>query len=233
MTKSYAEVGGEEGIFAVGLLAAAPARIAEDVDVRRPDGETVVDGVNVVADGLVVFGAGFGGDDGGDLVDERRVPGGGHADGLREHCGVAGAGDAVEALAPVVVGGNVEAWNGRSGVDELRDLFVECHARDEVVDALLGGKRGIEVGQGFARLRPCVGGDKSEREQESSSSLKWHGNSILQWPSFVELKDVGTKICRSSVFCMRPELYRMPQMTVKKGRLSQVTDHGSESQIAD
>ena len=39
-----AEAGGEEGIFAVGFLAAAPARIAEDVDVGRPDGEAVVDG---------------------------------------------------------------------------------------------------------------------------------------------------------------------------------------------
>ena len=141
-----AEAGGEEGVFAVGLLAAAPAWIAEDVDVGRPDGEAVVDGVDVVADGLVVLGAGFGGDDGGDLVDEGRVPGGGHADGLREHGGVAGAGDAVEAFVPPVVGGDVEARDGGSGVDELRDLFVEGHAGDEVVDALLGGERGVEVG---------------------------------------------------------------------------------------
>src|SRR5580698_10025651 len=56
--ESYAHARGEEGIFAVGLLAAAPARIAEDVDVGRPDGEAVVAVVIVVADGVVIFGAG-------------------------------------------------------------------------------------------------------------------------------------------------------------------------------
>src|SRR5271154_4432044 len=59
------ETGGEEGVLAVGLLASAPAWIAEDVDVRRPDGEAVVDGVDVVADGFVIFRSGLGGDDGG------------------------------------------------------------------------------------------------------------------------------------------------------------------------
>src|ERR1700756_2557892 len=101
--EGYAEVGGEVGIFAVGLLAAAPAWIAEDIDVGRPDGESVVDGVDVVADGFVVLGAGLGPDDGGDLVDERRVPSGGHADGLGEESGVSRAGDTVEALTPIVV----------------------------------------------------------------------------------------------------------------------------------
>ena len=38
-----AHAAGQEGIFAVGLLAAAPARIAEDVDVRRPEVEALED----------------------------------------------------------------------------------------------------------------------------------------------------------------------------------------------
>src|SRR5215469_17213580 len=38
-----AHSGGEEWVLAVGLLAAAPARIAEDVDVRRPEGQSVED----------------------------------------------------------------------------------------------------------------------------------------------------------------------------------------------
>ena len=100
-----AEAAGEEGVFAVGLLTAAPARVAEDVDVGRPDREAEVDGVDVVAEGFAVFGAGLGGDGGGDAAEQGRVPGGGHADGLREHGGVAGAGDAVEAFVPPVVGG--------------------------------------------------------------------------------------------------------------------------------
>ena len=36
-----ADLAGEEGVFTVGLLASAPAGIAIDVDVGRPEGETV------------------------------------------------------------------------------------------------------------------------------------------------------------------------------------------------
>ena len=79
-----AEGCGEGGIFAVGFLAASPAWVAEDINIRRPDGEPEVDGVEVIAEGLVIFCAGLGGDDGADLVEEGRIPGGGHADGLRE-----------------------------------------------------------------------------------------------------------------------------------------------------
>ena len=68
-----AEGGGEEGVFAVGLLAAAPAGVSEDVDVGGPDGEAEVDAVDVVSDGLVVLGAGFGGDDGADLFHQGGV----------------------------------------------------------------------------------------------------------------------------------------------------------------
>src|ERR1700679_403724 len=104
-----AEAGGEERVFAVGLLAAAPAGIAEDVDVGRPDGQAVVAVVVVVREGVVVLGAGLRRDDCADLLDERGVPRGGVADGLREHGGEAGAGDAVDAFVPPVIGGGVGA----------------------------------------------------------------------------------------------------------------------------
>ncbi len=46
-----AQAAGEVGVFAVGLLAAAPARIAENVDVGRPEIQPGVDGAVVVARG--------------------------------------------------------------------------------------------------------------------------------------------------------------------------------------
>ena len=130
LNEGGAEAGGEEGIFAVGFLATAPAGIAKDVDVGRPDGEAVVAVVIVVGDGVVVLGARFSGDDFADGVDERSVPCGGVADGLRKHRGEAGARDAVEAFVPPVVGGNVEARDGRGAVDELGDFFFEGEPRD-------------------------------------------------------------------------------------------------------
>ena len=76
--------------------------------------------MNVVAVGFVVLGAGFDGDDFADLAEKGTVEGSGVADGLREERRVAGAGDAVEALVPPVVGGDVEAGDAGGGVDELR-----------------------------------------------------------------------------------------------------------------
>ena len=71
----------------------------------------------VVLHSIVVLRAGFGGDDFADVLDQWRVPGGGHADRLGEHGRDAGAGDAVEAFVPPVVGGDAEPRNCRRGGD--------------------------------------------------------------------------------------------------------------------
>src|SRR5580698_1640965 len=54
---------GQIGVFAVGLLATSPAWIAKDINIWRPDGEPEINGVDVMADGFVVLGAGLDGDD--------------------------------------------------------------------------------------------------------------------------------------------------------------------------
>src|SRR5580704_18147568 len=64
----------EIGVFAVGFLSAAPARIAEDIDVRRPNGESVVHGVDILTYCLVVLGTRFGRDDVGNSADQICVP---------------------------------------------------------------------------------------------------------------------------------------------------------------
>src|SRR5262249_26901241 len=63
-----AEARGKIGIFAVGFLAAAPARVAKDVDIRAPEGKPFVTGVLAVSEEFVVFSASLGRDDVGDLV---------------------------------------------------------------------------------------------------------------------------------------------------------------------
>ncbi len=62
------ETAGEEGIFAVSFLATAPARISEDVDIRRPEGEAEVAAGVVMKKGVVVFGPCLGGYRVGDAV---------------------------------------------------------------------------------------------------------------------------------------------------------------------
>src|ERR1035437_3606617 len=83
--KRHAHLAGEEWVFAVGFLAASPARIAEDVDVGRPEGQPIKDSVVALSLCLVILRAGFAGDGLSHIVDNAGVPGGGHADGLGKH----------------------------------------------------------------------------------------------------------------------------------------------------
>ena len=83
--EGYAHAGGEKGIFAVGLLAAAPAGIAKDVDVGRPEVEALEKRLarfsrwacSYLMRPSVEMASPI-------LMDGGRVEGGGEADGLRE-----------------------------------------------------------------------------------------------------------------------------------------------------
>src|SRR6476469_4748150 len=66
---------GEIRVLSVGLLAAAPTRIAKDIDIRRPKSEPVVASVIIVTTRIVIFGTGFGRYNVGDPVFKIRVPG--------------------------------------------------------------------------------------------------------------------------------------------------------------
>ena len=127
VTKATRHAAGEERIFAVGFLPAAPARIAKDVDVGRPEGEAEERFVLVVAHGLVVLGAGLGGDGLAHAVHQRRIPGGGHADDLGEIGGVTREGDAVQAFVPPNVLRDAEAGDGGGVIAHLLDFFFEGH----------------------------------------------------------------------------------------------------------
>ena len=94
---------------------------------------------------LVVLGARFVGDDVAHAVDHRRIPRGGHADGLGKDGRVAGARYAVQSLVPGLVVGNAEARNGGGPVFKLRGLLFERHAADQVVGAFLRRKARIQV----------------------------------------------------------------------------------------
>src|SRR5436305_13434524 len=74
------ENSGEERIFAVGLLTASPTRIAEDVDVRRPEGQAEVAARVPLPLRLIVFGTRFGRYHLAFRADQRFVPCRGHAD---------------------------------------------------------------------------------------------------------------------------------------------------------
>ena len=157
----HAHAGREIRILAVGLLAASPARVAEDVDVgrpvRQPGGaagqrrQRVRPRWRRTRLRVVVLGAGLGGDRVGHLPQQRRVPGGGQADGLREH-GRPALHDAVQGLVPPVVGRHAEARDCRRGALHLQHLLLERHARDQIRRPLPGRQLGVAKGGVGRRL---------------------------------------------------------------------------------
>src|SRR6516164_834403 len=93
--KGDAQLRGQEGILTVGFLASPPTWVAENVDVGRPEGESVVDAVIIVSLRLAVLGPRLSRNNLGLSVNQVGVPGGRHADGLREHRGISRSGDSV------------------------------------------------------------------------------------------------------------------------------------------
>ena len=129
--ESRAQAGGEVGVFAVGLLAPAPAGIAKDVHVGRPHGQPVVD-VPVAQGGKgVVLGPGFGGSGGGDAFQQFVVEHGRQGDGLGEAGGGAAPGQAVQGFVPPVVGGHAQTLDGRRVITQLGSHLGHRHASDQ------------------------------------------------------------------------------------------------------
>ncbi len=144
---------GEIGVLAIGLLAPAPARIAEDVDVGRPEIEALEDAVLVRrAPKDVVFHSRLGADGDRHLVDQRRIESGGEADRFGEYGRITVARHTVQRLAPPIVRRDAQAWNRASLVDELGRLLRQRHAADQVIDALCDRQVGIEIGSGCRRI---------------------------------------------------------------------------------
>src|ERR1700722_1686571 len=75
--KRHAHASGEKRILAVCFLTAPPARIAKDIDIRRPEIETLHDVACASAHGLIMFRSGFGADHDCHVMNKRRVKSGG------------------------------------------------------------------------------------------------------------------------------------------------------------
>ena len=127
MDIGLAQAGSQVGIFAVGLMTAAPAGITENVDIRGPVGQTLVDIPVAFGAGSIVLGAAFGSGHIAQTLQTLIVEHGSHADGLGEAGCDTGAGNTVEGFVPPVVGGDVQPLDGGSIVTELAHLLIQGH----------------------------------------------------------------------------------------------------------
>ena len=136
--KSNTQARGEIRILTVGFLATAPARIAEDIDIGRPHrqaGKPVGTAETMLLG--VMLSAKLRADHLRDLMHQRLIPRGGHADRLGKYRGITQRRHAVQPLVPPVVFAHAQARNGGRVVDQLWDFFVQCHAADQILGALL------------------------------------------------------------------------------------------------
>ena len=140
---------GQERVFAIGFLPPAPARIAEDVDVGRPEIQTAIHPFAPLA---IVAHPRLGGDRGRHLMHQRRIETGGQAHGLRKDGGGARNGDAVQRLAPPVVGRHAQPRNRGGAVDQLLALFLQRHLGHQRCSALVHGEARIEPGRISRRM---------------------------------------------------------------------------------
>ena len=133
-----AHAAGEERVLAVCLLPAAPSRIAEDIEVGRPEVEATHDAGVSFALVLHVLDTAFDADLPGHGMDAGCIESRCQADrlGIFRHALVD---DAMQSLTPPLISGNVEPGNGGRVVLHLRRFFGERHAIDQVGGPLLGG----------------------------------------------------------------------------------------------
>ena len=135
----------------------------------------IEDAVIAFALRLVVLGARFGGDDVAHGCAPFGIPGGAHADGLREYGGIAGARDAVQGFIPCLVVGNAEARNGGGPVFKLVGFFIQGHAADQVVGALSRGELGVEI-RLLLREDDSGGEGEGKRDKREQATGRHEGN---------------------------------------------------------
>jgi hypothetical protein len=159
----HAHPRGEVRALPEGLVAPAPARVAEDVDVRAPVGEADVDVEDALLRQLVVLCPGLVADGPGHAQQQVGVEGRSEADALGEDGRESSPTHAVQPLGLVVVRRYAQPGDGRRAVHELGDLLVERHARYEALRPLGGRQARPHPGGAHGSRRPqrARGGDSA------------------------------------------------------------------------
>ena len=167
----HAQLAGQVRVLAVGFHSASPARVAEQVDVRGPEGNALILKDSARLPGQPVLHPGLVADGREDLVHERLVEGGGHADGLREHRGGPVAAHPVQGFVPPVVGLDVQGGHRGGLVHGQGHLLIQGQAGNEVRRPFFGRKGTVFVG--LCRQGGRQGAEHQDRDQS------FHGQSVL------------------------------------------------------
>ena len=132
-------------VLAVGFHPASPAGIAEDIDVRSPESNTLVLLHVPRLTSLAVLHARFVTDSCKYFVQKRFVKGSRHADRLREDSGRPVAGHAVQRLAPPVVSPDAQGGHRRGSVHRQRRFLLQGQTGNQVRRPFFRGKTPVFV----------------------------------------------------------------------------------------
>ena len=133
-----AQLGGQHRVLAVGLMAAAPAGVAEDVDVGGPEGQPLVDVPVAVGGEGVVLGAALGGGHVAQFLHQLRIEPRRDADDLGKAGRHARPGHPVQGLVPPVVGRHAQPVNGRRVKLQLTRSLGNGHLRHKRLSLCAG-----------------------------------------------------------------------------------------------
>ena len=140
-----AKLRGEVRVLAVGLVTPAPARVAENIHVGRPEGQTLVDVAVAVPARRIVLRARLRGGYIRALPEHFPVEHRRKAYRLREHRRCTRPGNSVKPLVPPVVGGKSSGRDRRCVVFELLRLLLDCQRVGQCFRALLRGEVRVVV----------------------------------------------------------------------------------------
>ena len=122
---------GQIGVFAVSLMSAPPARVSEDIDIRAPVGQPLIDTGRTKLFITVVFCACLGRNRVSNTPQQIGVKRRRHPDCLWENSRRPGTGDAVQSLIPPVISGDMQLLDCRCVIPQLADFFVKRHFFDQ------------------------------------------------------------------------------------------------------
>ena len=142
----HAHATSEIRVFAIGFHATTPARVAEDVNVWRPERQPLVAMIFLVRLIAVILCA--------SLVAHHRksfeqrlvVESCSHGNCLRENRCASGASNAMQRFVPPVVRRNTQPFDCGGAVHHLSDLFFERETFQQVVHTLFGRKFWVTEG---------------------------------------------------------------------------------------
>jgi hypothetical protein len=127
-------------------------------------------------------------------VNRGRIKGRGQAHRLGKF-GHAVVDHAMQRLAPPVVVGHIEPWNGARLIHQLRHLLIHGHPANQVGRALLGTQSGVQIGRLRSRLRPNRTRNRATRQRRSDPPQSKALHSFLFRVYPFDFIDSATQYC--------------------------------------